>query len=116
MPIAVGTKNSMLDGVTLNAIRLHSADPGSSGTNAALGAGRSAATFGAASAGSRSLSSPVAVTGLAANQSVTHFSVWTESGAVFRGSGAISSGDTAANSAGEFTLATGTLFRIDDPA
>lgn len=114
MPFSLESKNSMLDSQTLDAIRLHSGDPGAAGTNAALGAGLSPATFAAASASSRALSSGVAVTGLAANQSVTHFSVWTTSGAAFKGSGAISTGDVTANAAGEFTLATGTTVNLND--
>lgn len=114
MPFSVATKNAMLDAITMDAIRLHSGAPGASGTDNALGAGRSAATFNAASSSSRALNAGVAVTGLAPNQSVTFFSVWTESGAVFRGSGSISSGDVAANSAGAFTLATGTTLNLND--
>jgi hypothetical protein len=116
MPFAVATKNAMLDAITFDRIRLHSGDPGAAGTDNALGAGLSAATFSAASSGSRALASAVEVTGLTANQSVTHFSVWTNSGTVFRASGAISSGDVTANSAGEFSLAVGTTLDLDDPA
>jgi hypothetical protein len=114
MPFATTAKNAMLDALTLDRIRLHSGAPGAAGTDNALGAGLSAATFAAASSGSRALSSGVAVTGLSASQSVTHFSVWTNSGSVFRGSGTISSGDVAANAAGEYTLATGTTVAIND--
>lgn len=114
MPFATTAKNAMLDSLTLDRIRLHSGDPGAAGTNNALGAGLSAATFGAASASARTLSSGVAVTGLAASQSVTHFSVWTNAGTVFRGSGTISSGDVTANAAGEYTLAAGTSVSLTD--
>jgi len=116
MPFAVAAKNAMLDSLTLDRVRLHSGDPGSAGTDNALGAGLSAATFAAASSGSRALSSNVTVTGLAANQSVTHFSVWTNSGTDFRGSGAISAGDVTANAAGEFILTTATNVNLTDPA
>lgn len=114
MPFAVGAKNAMLDSLTLDGVRLHSGDPGVNGTANALGSGVSAATFAAASSGARALSSNVAVTGLAANQSVTHFSVW--SGATFRGSSSIASGDVQANAAGEYTLNTGTSVQLSDPA
>ncbi len=115
MPYSTATKNSMLDAITFDAIRLHSGDPGGSGTSNALGAGISAATFAAASSSARALSSDVTVTGLSASQSVTYFSVWTTSGAVFRGSGTISSGDVAANAAGEYTLkATTTQLQLND--
>ena len=114
MPFNTATKNSMLDAITFNGIRLHNGDPGASGTSNQLGAGISAATFAAASSSARALSSSVTVTGLAANQSVTHFSVWTVSGAVFRGSGTIGSGDVTANSAGSYTLQTGTALQLND--
>jgi len=114
MPFAVTAKNAMLDSLVFDRIRLHSGDPGAAGTSNQLGAGTSAATFAAASASSRALSSGVAVTGLSANQSVTHFSVWTNAATVFRGSGTISSGDVTANAAGEFTLATGTTITLSD--
>lgn len=114
MPFSTTAKNGMLDSRTCDAIRLHSGDPGAAGTSNALGAGISAATFGAASGAARSLSSGVTVTGLSASQSVTHFSVWQTSGTVFQGSGTISSGDTTANASGEYTLAAGTQLQIND--
>jgi hypothetical protein len=114
MPFATTAKNAMLDSLTLDRIRLHSGAPGAAGTDNALGAGLSAATFAAASSGARALSSNVTVTGLAASQSVTHFSVWTSSGTVFRGSGAITSGDVTANAAGEFILTTSTNVALTD--
>jgi len=114
MPFVEATKNAMLDAVVFDRIRLHSGAPGAAGTDNALGAGLSAATFAAASSSSRALSSAVLVTGLDANQSVTHFSVWTNAGTVFRGSEAITSGDTTANSAGEFSLAVGTTLTLSD--
>jgi hypothetical protein len=116
MPFATTAKNLALDAITVDRIRLHSGNPGSAGTDNALGAGLSAATFNAASSAERALASGVTVTGLAANQSVTHFSIWLNSGTVFRGGFAITSGDTQANSAGEFTLATGTKLVASDPA
>jgi hypothetical protein len=93
-----------LDAITCDRIRLHSGDPGGSGTANTLGSGLSAATFNAASAGVRALNADVTVTGLSANQSVTHFSIWLNAGTVFRGGFAISSGDVTANAAGEYTL------------
>jgi hypothetical protein len=115
MPFSVTAKNAMLDSRTCDAIRLHSGAPGSAGTSNQLGAGLSAATFNAASSSVRALNADVTVTGLAASQSVTHFSVWQTSGAVFQGSGSISAGDVTANAAGEYTLkATTTQLQIND--
>lgn len=94
----------MLDALTADRVRLHSGDPGAAGANNALGASTSAATFAAAASGARALQSDVTVTGLSASQSVTYFSVWDNSGPTFLGSGQITTGDTAANAAGEYTL------------
>jgi hypothetical protein len=117
MPFATTAKNQMLDGLTVDRIRLHSGNPGSAGTDNELGAGLSAATFSAASGSERVLASDVTVTGLAANQSVTHYSVWLNSGTVFRGAFAISTGDTTANAAGEFILKSpGTKLQLLDPS
>lgn len=101
MGFTTGAKNSMLDALLPTKIRLHSGDPGGSGTSNALGAGTSDATFSAASGGERVLASDVSVTDLAANQSVTYFSVW--AGSTFLGSAALS-GDNAANADGDFIL------------
>lgn len=104
--------------VTLDRIRLHSGSPGSAGTDNALGAGLSEATFSAASGdGDRVLGSDVTVTGLSAAQSVTHFSVWANSGTVFHGWGTIDSGAVNADGAGEYTLkATTTIWRLANAA
>lgn len=115
MPFSVGAKNAMLDSQTLDRVRLHSGDPGASGTSNALGSGVVAATFASASSGSRALSSAVNFTGLGASASVTHFSVWDNNGGspVFKGSGAVT-GDANANAAGEYTLTTSTAVSLSD--
>lgn len=107
MPWATAAKNTMLDALTIDRIRLHSGDPGAAGTANALGAGVSAAVFAAASSSARALNADVTVTGLSAAQSVTWFSVWDNNGGtpVFHGSGQITTGDVAANASGEYTLA-----------
>lgn len=102
MAYTTAALNLALDAITVDAVRLHSGDPGGSGTSNALGAGTSSATFNAAASAQRLLNADVTVTGLSANQSVTHFSVW--NGATFRGGFTISSGDVQANAAGEYKL------------
>ena len=104
MAYATTAINLALDAITVDRGRLHSGDPGVNGTDNVLGSGLVAVTFNAASGGERVLASDVTVTGLAALQSVTYFSLWLNSGTVFRGGFAISSGDVAANAAGEYTL------------
>ena len=113
MPFIATAKNAMLDALTLDKVRLHSADPGAAGTTAELGSGTVAATFSAASGGSRAIATNVSFTGLGVNQLVTHFSVW--SGTTFRGSGAVS-GDSTANAEGEYVLTTSTTVSLTDPA
>jgi len=115
MPFSTTAKNAMLDALTLDRIRLHDGAPGASGTDNTLGAGLETASFGGAGSSVRALSTSVTVTGLSANASVTHFSVWQNSGTVFQGSGAITVGDVNANAAGEFTLVqTTTTLTITD--
>jgi len=114
MPFSEAGKNTMLDALTADLVQLHSGDPGAAGTSNALGS-KVASTFAAASGGARALSAQVDFTGLTASQSVTHFSVWKNDTAdVFEGSGQITTGDTAANSAGEFSLTTDTELTIND--
>jgi hypothetical protein len=115
MPFAVTAKNLALDAITVDRIRLHEGNPGSAGIDNALGAGLSAATFSAASSAERLLASDVTVTGLSAAQSVTHFSVWLNSGTVFRGGFAITSGSVNADGSGQYVLkATTTKLTASD--
>ena len=108
-------KDQMLGGITPDQLQLHNGDPGAAGTANRVGGanGEEAATFAAASNGERALSSNVDFTGLAASQTVTWFSVW--GGGTFLGKGQITSGDTAANAAGEFSLTTATKLVLQDP-
>jgi hypothetical protein len=115
---STAAKNTMLNALTADRVRLHSGDPGTAGTSNALGAGVSAATFGTSTASERALSSAVTVTGLTASQSVTWFSVWDNNGGtpVFLGRAQITTGDVAANAAGEYTLTTATKLTASDPS
>lgn len=108
-------KDAMLDALTADRARLHSGDPGASGTSNQVGS-LTAATFAAASSGSRALSAQVDFTGLSALQSVTWYSVWDNNGGspVFLGRGQITAGDVAANAAGEFSLTTGCALTLSD--
>jgi hypothetical protein len=108
MPFSTAAKNAALDGIPVDRIRLHAGDPGVLGTDNALGAGLTAATFAAASGGERALSAAVGVSGLASNQSVTWFSIWQNSGTVFLGAFQITVGDVTANVSGQYTLSTTT--------
>lgn len=108
-------KNTMLDALTADRVRLHQGDPGSAGTQNAIGAGLVTAAFDAASGGSRQLSADVEFTGLGNGTAVTWFSVWKNAGTVFLGRGQITTGPQNASSAGNFQLkSSGTFLRIDD--
>jgi hypothetical protein len=110
-------KNTMLDALTADRARLHSGDPGAAGTSNALGT-LTACTFAAAASGERALSAAVDFTGLTASQSVTWYSVWNNNGGtpIFLGRGQITSGDVAANAAGEYRLTTACKLDLNDPA
>ena len=105
-------KNAMLDALTINRIRLHSGDPGASGTDNALGS-LTAATFNAASGGSRALNADVPCSSLGASAPVQWYSIWNSTGPVFHGAAELT-GDAQADSAGNYTVkATGTSFSVD---
>lgn len=83
-------------------LQLHSAAPGAAGTTSPVGS-RVAASATVDGDGDLTFSN-VAFTGLTANQSVTHVSYWSAStGGTYYGSCSLS-GDSAANSAGEYTV------------
>lgn len=111
MPFPTVALNQMLDGLTVDRVRLHSGDPGSDGTANQVGS-LTAATFSAAASGERVLSANVDFTGLTANQSVTWYSVWLNAGTVFKGRGQITTGDVQANAAGEYRLTTATKLTL----
>ena len=103
MTYSIAARNQALDAITVDRVRLHSAAPGAAGTDNALGS-LTAATFSAAASGERLLASDVTLTGLGASAGVTHFTLWLNAGTVFKGGFSITSGDTNANVAGEYTL------------
>ncbi|WP_280186031.1 MULTISPECIES: phage tail fiber protein [Nocardia] len=79
-------------------VKLHIGDPGSAGTsNASAVTTRSAATFGAASAGGISLSNAPSFS-MTASETITHVSVWDAStSGNFQWSAALGSGKVVAN-------------------
>ncbi len=115
MPFATAAKNTMLDSLTVNRVRLHNGNPGAFGTDNALGA-LTAAVFDAASAGERALNANVTLTGLGASQPVTHVSFWQAAGTLFHGSQTLI-GSTTADVDGEYVLlaATTSLLLSDPP-
>src|SRR3954462_14969489 len=89
--LANGTANSILDALCRNVawtppagffVKLHTGDPGASGTaNAAGNTTRVAATCSAASAGSITNSADVAWTNVSTAETYTHVSFWSASSA-----------------------------------
>ena len=113
---ATAAKNTMLDALTIDRIRLHDGDPGADGTGNQIADTLVAATFAAASSGERALSTDVDYTELTPLQSVTYVSFWDSTGPTFHGSDAVS-GDQAANASGEYTVvAATTKVSLSDPA
>jgi hypothetical protein len=109
MGFSLVARQQALDGITVDRVSLHSADPGTTGANQ-VGTLQTA-TFNAANgSGERLLNADVPFTGLSANQTVTYFGAWLNSGTVFKCGGALT-GDQAANAAGEYTL-KGTTTKI----
>lgn len=113
MPFAEVAKNQALDGITVDLMQMHSGDPGAAGANNQLGT-KVACTFAAAGSSARALSTAVDFTGLGASQSCPWFSIWLNAGTVFKGRGQITSGDVAANAAGEFRVTTATSLTLSD--
>jgi len=111
-------RNAMLDSLTVNQIQLHNGDPGAAGTANRVGGANGEETFtlAAASDGSRNPSADVPFTGLDADQAVTWISWWNTTGPVFQGKAQITSGDQAANAAGEYTVTTASSLDLNDPA
>jgi hypothetical protein len=89
-------------------VALHTADPGTGGTNESSAA-RQAATWSASASGDFSLSSALNFTGGAADGACTHVGLWSaSSGGTFYGGFALT-GDQAFNALGEYTVNTLTI-------
>lgn len=81
-------KNTMLDALAPDLIKLHSGDPGAAGTANEISGASGAATYAAASAGSREITGTVAipVTLPDANPiTVSHYSIWAGATLLFYG-------------------------------
>lgn len=90
-------------------LTLHSADPGTTGTNLVTTASRVAASWSVDADGDLTLSSAAAFTGAAASTAVTHVGLWSAAtSGTFRG-GFPLTGDTTTNAAGEYTVTQVTI-------
>lgn len=112
MALTDGTLNSL--GGNLKSLlawaSLHSADPGTTGTNEIAAAGRKDLTdagsvdWSVDADGDLTLTGTLAFTGMTGSQAVTHIGFWSASSAgTFRGSFALT-GDSTANAAGEYNV------------
>jgi hypothetical protein len=110
MPYTTAARNTMLDALSPTQVSLHTGDPGTTGAAELSGGGyaRQTATFAAASAGSRALSSTVTFSG-PASTSTPYFGVW--AGGTFLGGGA-TSGDPGTNAEGVVELTTATALTL----
>lgn len=117
MPFDNNGKNAMLDHLKTLTVRvsLHSADPGTTDDNEVDGGGyaRGTPSWGSASGGALALASNLAFS-TPASQTITWFALWNAAGDTRYGKGEITTGDTAANAAGEYELTTGTTLTITD--
>lgn len=117
MPYSNTAKDSMLThlGTLVDDVSIHTGDPGSAGTsNEVTGDGyeRQTPTWDTASGGAMALAAGLDFSG-PAEEDALWFGLWDAT--VFMGRGQITSGDTAFNAAGEFTLTTDTELRLIDP-
>lgn len=80
MPLAVATRNAMLDGLTITHASLHTSDPGINGANEVTGGtyARQAVTMGAAAAGVRTASNQP-VFNVPAGTTVAWIGLWNNS-------------------------------------
>lgn len=103
--------NTHLDnqGTTYSWVKLHTGDPGGSGTaNAATETTRKQATWASASSASKATTADLVWTNVAGTEDYTHFSLWTASTAgSFGGSGTITA--NAVTAADTFTIPSGSL-------
>ena len=119
MSYTTDAKNKMLTALRadIDAISIHTADPGTTGTNEVTGGGYArvavtTADWGAASAttaGEVQLNNDKAFDGPAAANAL-FYGLWDDT--VFLGGGAIT-GDTVFNAEGDFILKTGTKFHLN---
>lgn len=82
MGIATPSKDIMLDALSIDTIKLHSADPGADGTLNPVNGATAAVTYGNAANGERDLTAAVDVPISDAGSVVAWFSVWNTSGTV----------------------------------
>ena len=105
---ALDVMGNALKGAATHA-SLHSANPGTTGTNATAAARQAVTWTGPSTGGDLTLSAQKTFTGGAASGAVTYVGLWSAAtGGTFYGGFALT-GDQAFNAAGEYTLTSLTL-------
>lgn len=128
MAFASAAKHRMLDhlvgntasGATIDRISLHTGDPGTTGANEVTGGSYAKVTIdatdfdaaGATTAGEIELNADQTFAGPASG-TASHIGFWASSGTAFYAGGAITTGDTAFNAAGEFIVKAGTTLDLN---
>lgn len=75
MPLTTATKNTMLDAIAPNLIKLHSGAPSAAGDQNLIAGASKACTYAAATNGERDLSAAVEID-VPLGATVSHYSVW----------------------------------------
>jgi hypothetical protein len=94
-------------GTRVDALSLHSADPGGTGANEITTDGRQVPAWDTNGSGQLTLSAAEDFTGAPAGTTVTHVGLWLAG--AYRGSVSRTRGDAATNSAGEYSVSNITV-------
>lgn len=113
MTIAVATLNKMADAETINTIKVHSGNPGASGTANTISGGSKACTYGASASGTRDLSATVKVP-VPSGATVSHFSLW--NGSTFVAANSFTTAPETYANDGEANVTTAPFSVAEKPA
>ena len=111
MSSTVAVKNTMLDALTIDTIKLHSADPAPDGVAGQISGASAACSFNAAANGSRQMAADVPIS-IPAGTTVTHYSLW--NGSTYLMSKAFTTSETFSNAGTANILASQTSIDLSD--
>lgn len=97
MPLTTATKNTMLDAIAPDLIKLHSGNPTSTGAAATIAGATKACSYSVSVNGERELAAPVEID-VPLGATVSHYSVW--QGAILRSYSAFDSNAETYTNAG----------------
>tara|TARA_B110000196_G_scaffold291761_1_gene278895 strand:+ start:647 stop:979 length:333 start_codon:yes stop_codon:yes gene_type:complete len=98
MPLTTATKNTMLDAIAPDTIKLHSGNPTATGNAAVIAGANKACSYAAATNGERDLAAAVEID-VPQGATVSHYSVW--QGAILRSYDAFDSNAETYDNAGK---------------